>query len=117
MCGVAGAYGRRLTSATTRPCRTSMKLFIASMPVSAAWTKASTEADETPSCSGVLRGSGAVLCAARRVAPAVSSAMTTKRERIELAGGGWGGGRGHVIRQPTASADRTVPAATAFEEL
>ena len=47
-CGEAASYGAHHPSATTCPCRTSMKLCIASRSRSAASTNARTPADETP---------------------------------------------------------------------
>ena len=55
-CGWSAAAGCHQPSATPRPCRTSMKLCIASTPLSAASTNSRPPADETPCASGVLRG-------------------------------------------------------------
>jgi hypothetical protein len=54
---VRASYGDHQPSATTRPWRTIMTLFMASIAESAALTKARTALDEIPSRSGVLRGS------------------------------------------------------------
>ncbi len=59
MCGVSAAYGPHHPSATTRPCRTSMKLWSASMSRSAASTNARMAGDETPCASGAERGRSA----------------------------------------------------------
>src|SRR5262245_35014526 len=61
-----------------------MKLFIASTAVSAACTNARIPADETPWRSGVLRGSGEVPCASRRVAPASARAKSNARAFMSL---------------------------------
>src|SRR5580658_6485785 len=69
-CGVLAAYGDHQPSATTWPCRTSMKLFIASTWRSADVTKSRIAAEEIPWASGVLRGKGVELSAATRPAAA-----------------------------------------------
>src|SRR3954469_19519476 len=58
MCGASAVYGAHHPSATTCPCRTSMKLFMYSILSSASMHERTPE-DETPCSSGVLRGSGA----------------------------------------------------------
>src|SRR5437899_4217716 len=74
-CGDSALYGAHHPSATTCPCRTSMKLFIESI-LSSASMHESTAAEETPCSSGVLRGSGA----ARLMEPA--KITSRKIERI-----------------------------------
>ena len=60
-CGDSASYGAHQPSATTWPWRTSMKLFIESIFLSAASTNARTAADETPCASGSLRGKPAAM--------------------------------------------------------
>ena len=54
-CGADASYGDHQPSATTRPCRTIMTLFMPSIALSAAATKRRIAAEEMPSRSGVLR--------------------------------------------------------------
>src|SRR5688572_21842118 len=56
-----------------------MKLFIPSMPVSAAWTNDWMAAEEIPCASGVLRGSAD--CAGARCATATRRTSEAERER------------------------------------
>src|SRR5262245_17800225 len=57
-CRASRRYGAHQPSATTWPCRTSMKLCSESI-LSAASTNANTADDETPCVSGSLRGKSA----------------------------------------------------------
>src|SRR5262245_22375231 len=50
----SASYGAHQPSATTRPCRTSMRLWSASMSFSAASTNARIAEDEIPCASGLL---------------------------------------------------------------
>src|SRR4051794_15371090 len=77
-CGVRAPYGDHQPSATTRPWRTIMTLFIASIAESAALTKARTALDDIPSRSGVLRGSAVPVWPERR-APKTRQRATTWR--------------------------------------
>jgi len=71
-CGVDASYGDHQPSATTRPCRTIMTLFMPSIALSAAATKRRIAVEEMPSRSGVLRARAveavdAGACAATRL--------------------------------------------------
>src|SRR5581483_11618927 len=55
-CGDSALYGAHQHSATTWPCRRSMKLWRESICLSAAAMKAAIAAGETPCASGLLRG-------------------------------------------------------------
>jgi len=57
-CGSFFPYGVHQPSATTRPCRTTITLWTASILASAASTKAWTAFDGMPCASGSLRGQG-----------------------------------------------------------
>ena len=72
-CGFSADSGFHQPSATTCPCRTSMKLCIVSTALSAASTNARIAADETPCASGELRGNG--VAAIDRLSAASSAVM------------------------------------------
>src|SRR5262245_46135909 len=73
--GASALYGAHQPSATTWPWRTSMKLFINSIFVSAASTNDRRADEETPCASGLLRGKP----------PATAGATKAKSATIESA--------------------------------
>ena len=92
--GASAWYGDHQPSATTRPWRRSMKLFIESMFLSAASTNESSADEETPCVSGLALSSSA----ARQIELLKASSAITDKLFMLLPSTGKGNSRSSPVR-------------------